>query len=73
MSRTHRQTSYNKCALRSPKTLNEKRQIDSFLTDDETVEFQISGMNRIKNRRSIPTHHDDNVCSSYYETDYDHH
>lgn len=73
MSRTHRQTSYNSCALRSPKTLNEKRQIDSFLTDDETMEFQISGLNRIRSRRSIPTHHDDIVCSSYYETDYDNH
>jgi hypothetical protein len=71
MSRTTRNTSFNKCALRSPKTFNEKRQIDSFITDEESMEFTISKMNRILSRRSIPTHWDDIVCSSYYETDYD--
>ena len=72
MSRTHRNTSFNKCALRNPRTFNEKRQIDSLITDEESMEFTISKMNRILSRRAIPSHHDDIVCSSYYETDYDH-
>jgi hypothetical protein len=70
MSRTHRKTSYNKCALRSPRTFNEKRQIDEIITDDEVMEFPISKMNRILNRRAIPTHHDDVVTSSHYQMDY---
>lgn len=70
MSRTQRKNSYNKCALRNPHTFNEKRQIDSILTDDETMEFPIAKLNRIRSRRSISSHWDDIVTSSYYETDY---
>lgn len=70
MSRTYRKNTYNKCSLRSPKTFQEKRQIDSFITDDETMEFSISKMNRILNRRSIPSHWDDIVTSSHYQNDY---
>jgi hypothetical protein len=70
MSRTYRKKSFNKCALRNPKTFNEKRNIDSIITDKEVMEFEISGINRIKARRSIPSHWDDIVTSSHYETDY---
>ncbi len=70
MSRTTRNSSYNKCALRNPHTFNEKRQIDAFITDSDAMEFPISKLNRIRNRRSIPTNWDDIVTSSYYETDY---
>jgi hypothetical protein len=71
MSRTTRKVSFNSCALRNPKTFNEKRQIDSIITDEDTMDYPISKMNRILSRRSIPSHWDDEVCSSYYETDYD--
>ena len=70
MSRTFRKNSFNKCALRSPKTFNEKRNIDSIITDDEVMKLPISGMNRIKSRRAIPSHWDDIVTSSHYQTDY---
>jgi hypothetical protein len=71
MSRTYRKKSFNKCALRNPKTFNEKKNIDFIITDKEVMEFGISGINRIKARRSsIPSHWDDIVTSSHYETDY---
>jgi hypothetical protein len=70
MSRTFRKKSFNSCALRSPKTFNEKRNIDSIVTDSEMMEFNVSKLNRIKNRRSIPSHRDDIVTSSHYQTDY---
>ena len=70
MSRTIRKNTYNRASLRNPHTFNEKRQIDQIITDDETMEFNISKLNRIKNRRSIPSHWDDIVTSSYYQMDY---
>lgn len=70
MSRTFRKNSFNDCALRSPRTFNEKRNIDAIVTDDDVMEFSVSKLNRIKNRRSIPSHWDDIVTSSYYQTDY---
>lgn len=47
MSRTTRKVSFNSCALRNPKTFNEKRQIDSIITDEDTMDYPISKMNRI--------------------------
>lgn len=70
MARTYRNNTYNKCSLRSPRSFNEKRWIDSILSDEEVMEFSVSKLNRIRSRRNIPTHWDDVVTSSHYELDY---
>ena len=68
MSRTTRKNTFNKCSLRNPHTFNEKRNVDSFLTDVELLEeYPVSKVNRIRSRRNLPTHWDDVVTSSYYE------
>lgn len=71
MSRTHRKTSYNRAALRKPKTTNEIKQIRFLLDDLENQEYKISGLNHLHSRISVlPTHYDDIVASSHYEMDY---
>lgn len=71
MSRTQRNLPpQRRCALRKPRTTQEIRKNEGFLTDVK-VEMDlpfISGLNRM--RRYIPTHWDDVVLSAYYESDY---
>lgn len=66
MSRTYRNLSH--CALRRPKTFNEIRQIDGILYDEVLDEYNVSGMNHLRSRKTeIPTHWDDIIVGSYYE------
>ena len=71
MSRTYRKKSYNPGALRNPKTSQEIRQIQNLLTDLKEEDYLISGVNHLHRRLNLPTHYDDIVASSYYQSDYD--
>jgi hypothetical protein len=70
MSRTHRNTSFNKCALRNPRTTQEIRQNRGLIQDISVGEYDysISGVNRL--HRNIVTAWDDVVTSSHYQEDY---
>ena len=71
MSRTFRKKSYN--ALRKPKTTQEIRQIRNLLTDLKHEGYAVSGVNHLHRRLNLPTHYDNIVASSHYETDYNCH
>ena len=70
MSRTKRNEFWSYCALRKPRTFNELRQNTSLIADVAIgdIPYKVSGMNR--SHRFIPTHWDDIVISSYYESDF---
>ena len=72
MSRTFRNTEgMNKCALRNPKTANERKNIIGLLQDINVEEYEISGVNHLHHRlANCPTAWDDKVVSAYYEKDY---
>lgn len=71
MSRTFRKNSYNPGALRHPKTSNEIRQIRNLLADLNQEDYTISGINHLHRRLNLPTHYDDIVASSHYQSDYE--
>lgn len=73
MSRTHRNTEgMNRCALRRPKTSNERKNLMGILQDNQYEDYQISGINHLHHRLSnCPTAWDDKVVSAYYQEDYD--
>jgi hypothetical protein len=62
MSRTHRSQSFNSCALRSPKTFNEIKQVE--VSSDY---YDSQYLPSIRNRY-IPTAWDDKVCSGWKQT-----
>lgn len=71
MARTHRKQFYQKCALRKPKTSQERKQILAILDEVELQEYEISGVNHLHHRLSkLPHANDDIVISAYYEKDY---
>lgn len=72
MSRTHRNLEgMNRCALRNPKTRNERKNLIGLLQDNQVEEYEISGVNHLHHRLShCPTANYDKVVSAYYETDY---
>lgn len=72
MSRTNRSHAYewHSGALRHPRTKNEISQIEEILVDDDLDDFQVSGMNRLRKRKNLPTAWDDEVMSSYYQEDH---
>lgn len=61
---------YHCGALRRPRTFNEISQLEELLIDDDLEDYNISGMNRIKKRKHLPTAWDDEVISAYYEEDH---
>ena len=71
MSRTFRNKTYNRCALRHPKTSQEIRQITHLLDDLKEEDYTISGVNHLHRRLNLPTSWDDQVVSAYYESDYE--
>ena len=71
MSRTFRKNSYNPGKLRKPKTSQEIRQIHNLLTALKEEDYTISGVNHLHRRLNLPTHYDDIVASSHYQTDYE--
>lgn len=72
MSRTHRKLDgMNRCALRHPKTSNERRNLIGIIQDNMYEDYEISGLNHIHHRLShCPTAWDDKVVSGYYQEDY---
>jgi hypothetical protein len=67
MAHTKRNATHNSCAFRNPKTFNERRQTEGFLLDEDILNYDISKINRLKQKRNLPTSWDDVVCSAYYE------
>jgi hypothetical protein len=72
MSRTYRKLEgMNRCALRHPKTSNERRNLIGILQDIYVEDYQISGLNHLHHRLSnCPTANYDKVVSGYYQEDY---
>jgi len=72
MSRTYRKLEgMNRCALRSPKTSNERKTLIGILQDNQYEDYQISGLNHLHHRLShCPTANYDRVVSGYYQEDY---
>lgn len=72
MSRTYRNLQgINKCALRQPKTANERKTLIGILQDNQFEDYQISGLNHLHHRlSSCPTANYDKVVSGYYQQDY---
>lgn len=72
MSRTFRNLEgMNCCALRNPKTANERKSLIGLLQDINVEEYEISGLNHLHHRlANCPTANYDKVISAYYEKDY---
>ena len=71
MSHTYRKQFYQKCALRKPKTSQERKQLLAILDEVELQEYEISGINHMHHRLSkLPHANDDVVIAAYYEQDY---
>ena len=72
MSRTNRSQDfkYNPGNFRHPSTHNEMSQLEEILIDDDLQDFKISGINRIKKRKRLPTAWDDEVVSAHYQEDH---
>jgi hypothetical protein len=72
MSRTYRNLEgINKCALRHPKTSNERKNLIGILRDNAYEDYQISGINHLHHRLcNCPTANYDKVISGYYQEDY---
>ena len=67
MARTYRNIqNINKCALRRPKTSNERKQLTAIIQDNQFEGYQISGMNHIHHRLlNCPTAWDDNTIGCW--------
>lgn len=72
MARTHRNLEgMNGCALRKPKTTNERRILNGIICDSWYEDYKISGLNRLHHRYSnSPTAWDDLVISGYRQEDW---
>jgi hypothetical protein len=72
MSRTYRNLEgINRCALRNPKTSNERKHLIGILQDNQYEDYQVSGLNHLHHRLSnCPTANYDKVISGYYQEDY---
>jgi sulfur relay (sulfurtransferase) complex TusBCD TusD component (DsrE family) len=69
MSRTYRNLEgINRCALRRPKTSNERKNIIGLIKDNCIEGYQISGLNHLHHRlANCPTAWDDKLISGYNE------
>jgi len=72
MSRTYRNLEgMNRCALRNPKTSNERKHLIGILQDNQYEDYQVSGLNHLHHRLSnCPTANYDKVISGSYQEDY---
>jgi hypothetical protein len=72
MARTYRNLEgIHKCALRKPKTANERKHIIGLINDNYVEGYEISGLNHLHHRlANCPTAWDDQVISGYYQQDY---
>ena len=72
MSRTYRNLEgMNRCALRKPKTSNERKTLIGLIQDNYVEEYEISGLNHLHHRLSnCPTANYDRVISGYLQEDY---
>ena len=72
MSRTRRNLEgMHRCAIRYPKTKNERSQLDAILRDVELLEFPVSKINHLKSRENLlPSCRNDKVVSGRYQQDY---
>lgn len=72
MSRTYRNLEgMNRCALRHPKTSNERKTLIGLLKDIEVEDYEFSGINHLQHRLSkVPTANYDKVVSAYYQEDF---
>jgi hypothetical protein len=72
MSRTYRNLEgMNRCALRHPKTSNERKSLIGLLQDNYVEEYEISGLNHLHHRlANCPTANYDRVISGYLQEDY---
>lgn len=72
MSRTYRNLEgINRCALRNPKTSNERKHLIGILQDNQYEDYQVSGLNHLHHRLSnCLTANYDKVISGYYQEDY---
>ncbi len=72
MARTYRNLEgMNRCALRNPKTANERKNIIGLINDINVEGYEISGLNHLHHRLSnCPTANYDKVVSGYYQEDY---
>lgn len=66
MSRTHRK---NHSYFRNPQIANEKRQIATFISELQSEEYNVSGINHLKSRMNLPDFEVHN--SAYYQEDYE--
>lgn len=72
MSRTYRNLEgMNSCALRNPKTSNERKSLIGILQDYLEEDYNLSGINHLHHRLSkVPTSNYDKVVSGYYQQDF---
>ena len=72
MSRTYRNLEgMNRCALRNPKTSNERKSLIGILQDNLEEDYYLSGVNHLHHRLSkVPTANYDKVISGYYQQDF---
>jgi two-component SAPR family response regulator len=72
MSRTYRNLEVmNRCALRNPKTSNERKNLIGIIQDNYIEEYEISGVNHLRSRlTNCPTANYDKVISAYYQESY---
>ena len=72
MARTYRNLEgMNRCALRKPKTSNERKYIIGLINDNYVEGYEISGLNHLHYRlANCPTSWDDQVISGYRQEDY---
>ena len=65
MSRTYRK---NHSYFRKPQIANEKRQIATLLSEIQSEEYNVSGINHLKSRLNLPDFEVHNA--SYYQEDF---
>lgn len=72
MARTYRNLDgMNRCALRRPRTSNERKKLIAMIHDNQFEDYPISGLNHIHHRLSnCPTSWDDLIISGYRQEDY---
>lgn len=67
MSDTIRNDSFDEYHLRHPSHLNEMKQREAFLTDDEAMDYNLSKVNRSKKRLHNPSHRLEEETSSSHQ------
>ena len=72
MARTYRNLEgINRCALRKPKTANERKYIIGLINDSYVEGYEISGLNHLHHRlANCPTAWEDQISSAFYQEDH---